>query len=485
MPARRGVVLLVLLAPLAWASDESKLAPASPDKPWVIPSPAEASRMLTWTRNGSGIEQDSGIPIERDRRYNLADLIDLAQRNNPETRGAWEQARQAAFAVGLAESSYAPQISIDAIGGFQRTPLPIPNSLIPQGYFTTDSREIIPMLALKWLLFDFGRRAGQEKEARANSFVANVTFTGAHQKLIYTVSRAYFSLGAARGRLSAAREALKMAEIVQAAAESRRERGLATVVVLAQSQRQTAQARFDLTKADGTERTAYSNLIASLGVAPDARIDIVDSSEQPLPAQPPENVSALVKDALTNRPDVIAALGKIDAAEGALKSARSAYYPTISLGAQLYQNEGGFSTDGSPYYSMNKPGGNILLTLSIPLFDGGARNSRLYTAQSQVAAAHDNLDQLRDAATQQVVSAYNDLKTNLAAYSAALALRAAAQTAYDAALDAYKNGVGTYTDVASEQNSLVWAVAETVNSHANVFTAAAALALASGTVLNK
>ena len=244
--------------------------------------------------------------------------------------------------------------------------MPIPTTVIPAGYFISDSREVFPVLALKWLLFDFGRREGQDQAARANSFVANVTFTGVHQKLVFTVSRAYFSLGAARGRLSAARRAVTAAETVQDAAVSRRERGVATVVVPAQAQRQTAQARFYLAKATGDERTAYANLIASLGVAADARIDIVDSSQQPLPAEPPEDIDAVLRDALMHRPDVIAAIGKIEAAEGALKSRRADYYPKIGLSAQVYQNIGGLSTDGGPWSSVNKPGGSILLTLSVP-----------------------------------------------------------------------------------------------------------------------
>ncbi len=80
------------------------------------------------------------------------------------------------------------------------------------------------------------------------------------------------------------------------------------------------------------------------------------------------------------------------------------------------------------------------------------------------------------------MSSYNDLKTSLAAYSAAVALRAAAQTAYDAALGAFDGGVGTYTDVASELSSLAMADAQTEDAHANVFTAAAALAFATGMV---
>jgi outer membrane protein TolC len=482
-----GVASLALLSPALLAADASQLAPPGPDKPWVIPPPDEVARRFgasvdrPWGKAPIGTAEEI-VPIEPGHRYNLGELIDLAQRLNPETREAWEQARQAALAVGLVDSSYAPQVSIEAIGGFQRTPLPIPTNLIPKGYFIANTKEFIPQLALKWLLFDFGRRDGLEQTAKANSFVANVAFTGAHQKLIFNVSRAYFTLGGARGRVSAARQALQTAEIVQDTAQSRRETGVGTSVTLAQAQRQTAQARFNLIKVSGDERKAYTDLIATIGLEADTRMEIADSSERPLPAQPPEEIEPLLREALANRPDVIAALGRIEAAQGMLKSRRAAYYPEVALGAQAYQNIGSLSTDGSAYYNVNKPGGNILLTIKVPLYDGGARDSGTAIAQSEVAAAREKLDQVRDTAVQQVVSAYNDLKTSLASYTAALALREAARTSYDAAFDAYHHGVGTYTEVASEQTSLARADAEMSDAHANAFTAAAALALATGAV---
>jgi outer membrane protein len=485
--ARFGIALTMMLALRVGAADLS-LAPAAPDKPWPLPSTAEiAARASVFAYGplrprGDVMEQAESVAVERGRRYSLAELIDLAQRINPETREAWEQARQAALGVGLVESSYAPQVSIEAIAGFQRTPLPIPSSVNPKGYFISNTVEVIPTVALKWLLFDFGRREGQEQAARANSFVANVGFTGAHQKLIFAVSRAYFALGAACGRVTAAEQALKTADTVQDAAQSRRERGVATVVVVAQAQRQTAQARMNLTKASGDERTAYANLVAAIGLPADTHIDITDSSQQPLPAEPPENLSALVQDALRSRPDVIAALGKIEAAEGEVKTRRADHYPTISVIAQAYQNMGALSNDGSPYSSVNKPGGSVLLTLSVPLFDGGARSTRDSVAQSQVAAARDKLAEVRDTAVQQVVSAYSELRTGLAAYAAAVTVREAAQTSYDAAFDAYLHGVGTYTDVTNEQTALARAAADKEDAHANVFTAAAALAFAAGTI---
>jgi outer membrane protein len=133
---------------------------------------------------------------------------------------------------------------------------------------------------------------------------------------------------------------------------------------------------------------------------------------------------------------------------------------------------------------VHKPGANILLKLDWPLFDGGARAARIATARSEVAAAQASLDHARDAAVQQVTDAYDALRTGFAEYVAALTLNEAAQTAYDAALEAYRNGVGTYTDLVNAETALSQAQSEKVSAHANVFTAAAALAFATGSILS-
>ena len=339
------------------------------------------------------------------------------------------------------------------------------------------------MLTAKWLLFDFGQRAGNAQAARANAFVANVAFTGAHQKIIYEVSRDYFALGAVRGRLRVAQQALKTARIIEDAAETRQANGLATVVEVAQARRQTAQARFNLERAIGAEHAAYTALVASLGIAPSTRITTADSSGQKLPAAQAGDADRFVADALANRPDIIAALGKLRAAEAKLSSARASYYPTIGLEAQGYQNFGTLSTQGSPYYSVHEPGANIMLRLSLTLFDGGVRDANVAIARSEVAVARSALDQARDTAAKQVTDAYDALHTSFAEYTAALTLNEAAQTAFDAAFDAYRNGVGTYTDLVNDETAVSQAQSEKEDAHANVFTAAAALAFATGAIL--
>ena len=109
-------VLCAVTAALSSAQAGAQ-APAAPDKPWPIPQDIIAR----------GSQQHFDVRgLEPKKRYGLVDLIDLAQRNNPQTRAAWEAAREAAAAEGLVESSYLPQISLQALGGLEHTPLPAP-----------------------------------------------------------------------------------------------------------------------------------------------------------------------------------------------------------------------------------------------------------------------------------------------------------------------------------------------------------------------
>ncbi len=70
------------------------------------------------------------LSINKNHAYNLAELIDIAQSNNPDIRIAWEQSKQTAFAVGLIKASYLPQISADVLSGQQYLPLPAPKILV-------------------------------------------------------------------------------------------------------------------------------------------------------------------------------------------------------------------------------------------------------------------------------------------------------------------------------------------------------------------
>src|SRR5262249_39521422 len=93
----------------------------TPSTYWQSPALHDSTRVLKSTE---------APLIDPSKRYELPELIDLAQRVNPETRVAWESARRAALAVGLVESEYFPLLAISALGGYQSVGVPIPQNIV-------------------------------------------------------------------------------------------------------------------------------------------------------------------------------------------------------------------------------------------------------------------------------------------------------------------------------------------------------------------
>ena len=101
---RIGVLCALVSFPFAvWG----QVAPTS-SAPWRSPD------LRGYT---SVLKSGERSPIDPEKRYELVELIDLAQRLNPETRVAWEAARQAAIGVGLVESEYFPVLALSGAWG--------------------------------------------------------------------------------------------------------------------------------------------------------------------------------------------------------------------------------------------------------------------------------------------------------------------------------------------------------------------------------
>ena len=92
------------------------------------------------------------------------------------------------------------------------------------------------------------------------------------------------------------------------------------------------------------------------------------------------------------------------------------------------------------------------------------------------------LTRTRDETVRQIVLANNALRTSLSAYPAATAVATAAKTTFDAALAAYRSGVGSITDATMAETQLLQARNASTDAYSTALSAAAALALATGSL---
>jgi outer membrane protein len=488
---RMRVLTLQLLLAMTVANARNDPPPSS-DRTWAPPNLTNYESELAGQRFNNA-EGTPRVSINPRKMYGLAELIDIAERNNPETRVAWERARQAAAAVGLSESAYYPFLVASAAAGYDRAFIPFPtltaNPTHPSlsnvritggGSLVTEAKVYRGELNAKWLLLDFGERSAVVAAAREQLMMANVGFNATHQKIVFKVTDRFYQLGTAHQKVLVAQSSLEAAQTVEQAVQARVDNGLATKPELLQAQQQSAQTEFDVEATTGVESDARVALVESIGILPTVPLKVADLGQRSTSEQTNGSVDELIERALWQRPDLVAKLANVHAKQDEIKKVRAEYYPKVAIDAHVTETELDVSIAHSPYFGDHRPTYGVFLTASLPIFDGFARDRQMDIARAELRGAENELAGARDSAVREVWKAYTDFKTALRKQDSAAKLVTASQNAFDAVLESYKQGLSTYPEIVSAQRNMASARGVSHDTQAAIFTTATELALSTG-----
>jgi outer membrane protein len=457
---------------LAGAHSYAQRAPVSSEHPWSSSQQDSFSRDLK-------AQPEPTYDLPAGKVYTLADLIDLGEQHNPETRIAWQGAKNQAGALGVAKSALYPTVAAIALAATQRL-----GPLIGPDFHLQNLGLFEPSVNLDYLIFDFGGRSGAIATARANLFNANFAFNDTHLKIIYQVTDAYYRLLNAIGQQDAAKANLANAQAVEQNAEQRLANGLATAPDVLEAKAQRAQAEYDLQAAIGAQEIGQGNLSTSLGLRPNVALAVQGIEALATPTALAESANQAIDRAFEQRPDLKQQVAKVRAAEGVQEQARSAYFPSLSFSGQEGWVRAYGQQDAFPGSYVSGKVWSASLSLKWTIFDGGKRESDSAQAKAQRAQAQAAIDALRDQIADEVWTAYSNAKTALRQQQAAAALLEASEQSYSSALQAYNYGVRSLLDVVSAQRALAQARTANVTARTQVLNQIANLAFRTGDLLH-
>jgi outer membrane protein len=434
--------------------------PADPASPWLPAAsalpPAEAS------------QTPATIPPEllaRAKELTLENIVDLALRNNPETRATWAAARAAAAKLGSEQGAYFPQI--DAAANYSKSR----NSFSQQ--FSVTQKTYTPSLTLNYILFDFGKRSGDVEEARQALYQANWSHNAMIQDVVLQVERTYYQYLQAKAVRDANAQALKEAEANLQAAEDRHQAGLGTVADVLQARSNYAQQKLALQAVAGQIQTIRGSLATAMGLSPTIDYDIGLLPGNLPAAEVSEIVDDLIQQAQTYRPDLAAARAAVLAARAHVKSVKAEGYPELTIQGSVSRRY----YDNPHDYSNNYLEG---IFLSLPLFSGFSHPYDVVQAEAEADLAQRRYEMLRSTVELDVWTNYYDLKTAAERLTTAREFLDFASESHDVALERYKAGVGTILDLLAAQTTLEEARAQDVQARTDWFLALAQLAHATG-----
>jgi len=310
------------------------------------------------------------------------------------------------------------------------------------------------------VLFDMGALSRLRSE-RTLSRAADFTLESAGDSLITRTSKAYFDVLVAIETLAAA-EAQETALKKQFDFASKRlEVGLAPITDVHEARAQYDSARANTIVVRNALADAYNALAEITGVPVRDLQALPDDFQPQLPAE--GDAEHWVATALASNPALQAAELQAQASDYAVDTARAGHLPTLSFGGSYGKNtswgDNTFSSSNPPF-SATFPIGNesrgpsFGVTLNVPIYAGGAIQSRVRQAIARRDIAQDQVVQQKRALERNTLGAYQTLVAGISEVEARRLALVSAQSAYEASQVGLEVGTRTVIDVLLNQQNL-------------------------------
>lgn len=317
----------------------------------------------------------------------LSQAIDEAIAHNPSLAAARASGRQAQADTRAVRAEWLPRINFSE--GWQRSTQPVAGfgTLLNARRFTAADFAIDRLnrpgtvdgfsrrLGMSQVIFDGNHTRAAQSMASARVGIADARTAAAIATLALNVTQAYGRLAAAQAGAEAATAAVAWAQEDLARATSRRNAGTATDADVLAMSVHAADMRQRQLQADSDIVTARAALNQLMG----SPIERAFTITLPPPTATAPELSALVAEARTSRPELREADQMLAMAQAGVRDAQGGWLPTIAAGAGYEWNGLSFATRESAW----TVGAELRWSLSV----GGAEAAHVSAAHAAVDAA--------------------------------------------------------------------------------------------------
>ena len=314
-------------------------------------------------------------------------------------------------------------------------------------------------------------------ESELQVAIAEAQYKVAEQELVLRTAQAYFDVLIAEDGVLLAQAQKTAIDEQLGQAKRNFEVGSATI-----TDTHEAQARFDLTGAQ--EIAAQNNLeikrrvLQQLTNSMPGHLKRLEGALK-LEAPQPADMEKWIADAQNSNPQLAIAQANSQLTEKEVTRNRGGHYPTVDLVAnygQTYANGGTFGLGSDTRNT------NIGVQLNMPLFQGGAVNSKWREAEANHERAQQELESARRNVTLQTSQAYFGVVNGMAQVQALQQALTSSTSVLEATKTGQEVGVRTNLDVLNAQQQLYATRRDLYQAEYNYLTSKLRLKAAVGTL---
>jgi outer membrane protein len=382
----------------------------------------------------------------------LADTIEAAlvraYQNNPQLNAQRASVRSTDENVPQALSGYRPKVALTASAGYQYTDVNSTQGGTPTAILRTELHGANPPrsagLTVTQTLFNGNQTANKTRAAESQVSGAREALRVLEQSVLLSAATIYMDYLRDAAILEVQKSNTRVLEQTLKQTQDRFNVGEVTRTDVAQSEAQLAAGRTQQLAAEATLTTTRSNFRRIIGNEPQAL-----APGSPVDRFLPATLPAAVELSLTENPNVTASMFGIDVNFLQVKVAEGALLPTVTVQAAVQQSyEQAINT-------FRQFGASAIAQVSVPVYQGGAEYSLIRQSKENLAQQRLVLEQTRDAARANTVTAWGQLVAGKAQVSSAQAQVTASEIALNGVREEAKAGQRTTLDVLNAQQALV------------------------------
>jgi len=296
-------------------------------------------------------------------------------------------------------------------------------------------------------ILDFGALNGARAEAH-NVEAARLTYRSAREFVINVAGNLYIQALAASARVDAARAQQRTAQALHAQALDLKQGGLvAGIDVLRAEVQLNTQTQRATIAANEFEKTKLQ-LARAMGL-PLGQAFALDPALPDLPA-PDMSLEATVNRAYQTRPDYLAAVARVRAAEATRQAVIGDALPSVRVNAD-YGDIGLSPSDSHSTYA-------VMGAVNIPIFQGGRTRGRLLEADADLRGRRSEAEDLKASIYYEVRAAFLDLDATAQQLAVAGKARDLAAQQLTQARDRFAAGIASNIEVVQAQDAVAVAV---------------------------
>jgi NodT family efflux transporter outer membrane factor (OMF) lipoprotein len=299
-----------------------------------------------------------------------------------------------------------------------------------------------------WELDFFGKNRAALDASVGSARAAEADAQAARVLLASNVARAYFQLARANDQFDVARRTLDQRDQQLRLVQDRVQAGLDTQLELRQSEGALPEARQQMEAMREQAELAHHALAALTG---QGNREVVQTQPSLTAVKAMAAPAQLPADLLGQRADIVAARWRVEAAGHDVGNAKAQFYPNINLIGLV-----GLSTLGlGRLFDAGSAQWGVGPAIRLPIFDAGRLRANLRGKTADLDAAVESynatvLDAIHDAADQ-IASAQSIARQQGEQRDA----RAAAESAYQIAVQRYQAGLGTFLNVLAAETAVL------------------------------